>query len=313
MRYRKMLNSALKLSEISLGCASYWGKKQFSEKKAIEVVHHALDAGINYYDTGHSYSGGYAEIRLGKALRSKTLISQDLSDQIIISSKVGTKLGHFGRTYKDFSATWIKQSCEQSLRQLQVEHLPVFFLHGPNPEDFNETTYGVLDELKQAGKIGLIGVNSFDDAIIEQAVNCGQFQCVMLDYNLLTPHRKTTIDYLMNHGMDVIIAGALAGGIYDRRFKQFNGLKSIWYWLRALKNNKALLQQAKQFDFLNDQKSASAVQLALAYVLNNPNFSSALIGTTSVTHLNELLATDVNQLSEELINKINAIQKTSWF
>ncbi|VAW45192.1 hypothetical protein MNBD_GAMMA02-391 [hydrothermal vent metagenome] len=309
MQYRNLLNSKLKLSEIGLGCASYWGKKHFSEKKAIDVVHHAIDSGVNYFDTGHSYSGGHAEIRLGKALRSKALqCKATQSQELIISSKVGTRVGTMGRVYKDFSAAWIKQSCDQSLRQLQVDHLPIFFLHGPNPEDFNEDVYQALNELKQAGKIGLFGVNAFDDNIIELAVESEQFQAVMLDYNIFTAQRSQTLESLHQRGVDVMVAGAIAGGLYDRRFKQFKGLKSIWYWLRALKNNKALMQQAKRFDFLNDQPSATAIQLALAYVLNNQQFCSALVGTTSVAHLDEILQTDINQLNAELISQITTIQ-----
>ncbi len=303
MKYRKLYNSTLKLSEIGLGCASYWGKKHFSEQKAIDVVHCAIDGGINYFDTGHSYSGGYAEIRLGKALRGKVC-----SNQLIISSKVGTRLGHFGRLYKDFSAPWIKRCCEQSLRQLQTEHLPIFFLHGPNPQDFNDEVYQVLDELKQSGKVGLLGVNSFDDDIIDLAVKSSQFQTLMVDYNILTPHRLKTLDLLDNNGVNVMVAGAIAGGLYDRRFKKIKGMKSIWYWLRALKNNKTLMRKAQQFDFLNNQSSATAIQLALAYVLSNQQFCSALIGTTSVVHLEEILQTDISHLSAELLSQIESAQ-----
>ncbi len=303
MKYRKLFNSHLKLSEIGIGCASYWGQKHYSEKNAIDVVHHAVDQGVNFFDTGHSYSGGYAEIRLGKALRGK------LSDQqLIISSKVGTRIANFGRLYKDFSGAWIKQSCEQSLRQLNTDHLPLYFLHGPNPEDFNDEVYQVLEELKQAGKVGMVGVNAFDDGIIELAVHSGQFQCIMLDFNILTPQRIQTIEALSQQGMNVVVAGAIAGGLYDHRFKQFKGMKSIWYWLRAIKNNKALMQQAKAFAFLNHQSSATAVQLALAYVLQNKLISSALIGTTSVAHLDELLQTDVKQLNADLLSQIESAQ-----
>ena len=68
MKRRSLQNAEFQVSEIGLGCASYWGNKRFSEKQAVAVVHAALAHGINYFDTGHSYSGGYAEARLGRAL-----------------------------------------------------------------------------------------------------------------------------------------------------------------------------------------------------------------------------------------------------
>ncbi len=304
MRYRSLLNSDLKLSEIGLGCASYWGKKSFLESAAISVVHRAIDGGVNYFDTGHSYSGGHAEIRLGKALKSKTILNNSNAQQLIVSSKVGTRIGNYGRLIKDFTPAWIKQSCEQSLQQLQLEQLPIFFLHGPNPEDFSEEVFTILYELRQAGKIGLLGVNSFNDEIIQMAVDSKQFQCVMLDYNILSQHRANSLSELHENGLDVMVAGAIAGGLYDRRFKQFKGMKSVWYWLRAFKNNRALMNKARSFNFLNEQESASAIQLALAYVLQNQQFASALVGTTSVEHLDELLNTTHIDISPQLMSKI---------
>jgi len=299
MIYRQLINGQLSLSELGMGCASYWGNRLFSTRQAHKVVHRAIDGGINYFDTGHSYSGGLAEQRLGQALKGR-------HEGLNISSKAGTRNGHFGRLYKDFSPEWIRQSCESSLRHLKVDHLPLFFLHGPNPEDFNDSTYQVLDELRQAGKIRLAGVNTFNDHIIQLTAECQQFQCVMLDYNILTQQRATTMAALHTAGMDVLVAGALAGGLYDRRFKQFKGIKSLWYWLRAWKNNRSLWQQAQQFDFLNGHDEYTATQLALAFALGNPHFASALIGTTSIAHLDELLAAVELELPESLLTRIQA-------
>ncbi len=301
MKYRQLQNSDLKLSEIGLGCASYWGQKYFSERQAIKVVHHAIEQGITYLDTGHSYSGGHAEKRLGKALQQVAD-----KDNLVVSSKVGTRVGTMGRLHKDFSPQWIKQSCEQSLQRLQIDHLPMLFLHGPNPEDFNDETYRVLTDLQQTGKVGMVGVNSFNDDIIKTAADSQQFQCIMLDYSILLQHRKDTMHDLKQQKIDVLVAGAIAGGLYDRRFKKFRGLKSVWYWLRAYKNNRSLLQQAKRYYFLNDQETGSAVQLALAFVLHSADFCSALVGTTSVTHLDELIGASKIQPEEQLMALIAA-------
>lgn len=299
MKYRSLRNADLDLSEIGLGCASFWGKKHFSELQAIEVVHQAVDLGINYFDTGHSYSGGYAEIRLGKALENHD------KTRLIISSKAGTKVGNFGRLYKDFSPTWLRESCEQSLKQLKLEQLPIFFLHGPNPEDFNDDVFLLLEKLQSEGKVGFCGVNSFDDHIIDLTVQSEQFQCVMLDYNLFVPHRRKTIEYVKSKGLDVIAAGGLGGGFIQNDFKRVTSFKQLWYWLRAMKNHRGKLLKAKDFDFLNHQKTGSAVQMTLAYTLKVETISSTLVGTTSTHHLTELAqATDLT-LSDRLLEQIN--------
>ncbi|TDR22529.1 aldo/keto reductase [Marinicella litoralis] len=301
MKYKSLINATFRLSEIGLGCASYWGKKQFSEKQAHAVVHQAIASGINYFDTGHSYSEGNAERRLGRALANQA--TRDL----IISSKVGTRVGRLGKLYKDFSANWIKQSCELSLQQLQVDHLPLFFLHGPNPENFNHETYQTLDQLKAAGKIGMVGVNTFDDHIIDLSVASEQFECLMLDYNIFTQHRLATIKHLTGKKMDVIVAGGLGGGLFQQGFNRVTNMKKLWYWLRAFKNNRQQMIKAKEFGFLNQQQQASAIQIALAYVLQAKEISSTLVGTTSHLHLRELVQASDLTLSPKLIEKIQAL------
>jgi aryl-alcohol dehydrogenase-like predicted oxidoreductase len=307
MNQRPLINLDQQISEIGLGCASYWGNKRFSERQAVAVVHAALAHGINYFDTGHSYSGGYAEARLGRALAS----SQVSVDGLLISSKAGTRVGNHGRLYKDFSPAWLRASCEQSLRDLGLEQLPLFFLHGPNPQDFNDAVFSTLESLKTAGKIGLVGVNAFDDHILRLTADSGQFQCLMPDFNILRPDRIGQLATWREQGLDVLVAGALAGGLYDRRFRQFRGLKSIWYWLRAWKNNRTQLKQAKDLACLNDHPDRSATQLALAYVLAQPHFSSALLGTTSVAHLEELALVRAGDLDGEWSERIAGIQ-ANW-
>jgi aryl-alcohol dehydrogenase-like predicted oxidoreductase len=298
VKYHQLINADFKLSEIGLGCASYWGKKRFSEKQAVSVVHRAIASGINYLDTGHSYSGDNAEIRLGKALASHS------TDEIIVSSKAGSRLGHFGKLYKDFTPEWLERSCEKSLQRLGLERLPIFFLHGPNPQDFNDEVYATLERLQAAGKIGLSGVNTFDDHIIDLAVKSKQFQCVMLDYNLFAQYRVNTIRQLTEHGMDVMVAGGLGGGFYQKGFSRITSLKKMWYWLRALKNHRAKLSSAKSFDFLNNQNIGSAIQIALAFVLREPTIKSCLIGTTSIKHLDELVKATELELPAQLLKQI---------
>ncbi len=301
MEYRSLQNADFEISEIGLGCASFWGKKSFSEKQAFEVFAKAVDSGINYFDTGHSYSGGHAETRLGKALQL-----QHGGNDFIVSSKAGTRMARWGRLYNDFSPAWIRQSCETSLYLLQREHLPIFFLHGPNPEDFTDELLLTLEQMQQAGMIGLVGVNAFADHILELCLQLPQIQCVMLDFNVYKPHRKTMIKRLKAAGKDVFVAGALAGAIYDQRFWRFQGRKSLWYWLRAWKNNPHLKAMKNAMQCLNQIPGVSATQAALAYVLNNADFSTALVGSTQSNHLEELMAAAKIELGGDLIKQIES-------
>ena len=301
MQFRKLQNSDLELSEIGLGCASYWGKKSFSEKQALNVFAAAIDSGINYFDTGYSYSGGYAEVRLGQALQHH----QSHTD-LIISSKAGTRIGRWGRLYNDFSPAWVRQSCEHSLNRLKRDHLPVFFLHGPNPEDFTDELFLTLEKMQQAGMIGMVGVNAFADHILELCLKHPQVQCVMLDFNIYKTKRKSLIRELKAAGKDVFVAGALAGAIYDQRFWRFQGRKSVWYWLRAWKNNPQLKAMKKAMQCLNQVSGLSATQVALAYVLKQTDLSAALVGSTQAKHISDLVKASQTELDENLIKTIES-------
>ncbi len=194
-----------------------------------------------------------------------------------------------------------------SLKQLQLEHLPIFLLHGPNPEDFNAETYLALERLKAAGKIGMVGVNTFDDHIIGLSAASQQFECLMLDYNIFTQHRLATIKKLTQQNINVMVAGGLGGALFQSGFNRITSFKKLRYWLRAVKNNRHQKNKAKDFDFLNHQEMASAIQLALAYVLKTQEICSTLVGTTSVAHLLELIeATEIN-LPDGLTEQIEAL------
>ncbi|KAA3641058.1 MAG: aldo/keto reductase [Proteobacteria bacterium] len=304
MNYRQLVQ--YRVSEVGLGCASYWGKKYFSERQAAQVVHRALDQGINYLDTGASYSGGHAEHRLGRILKQ---ISNNKS--LVVSSKVGTEVGHFGRLRKDFSWQNIRYSCERSLARLGVEQLSILFLHGPNVEDFNEDTYQALADLKQAGKVSLVGVNSFNPHIIQLTRDSGQFDVLMTDFNVFKPQQIKTLSNTRELGMAVIVAGALGGALYSRPWRHNLSIKNLWYGLRAFKNNRAQLNQAEHFDFLNKHPKYQATQLALAYVLQNKSLSSALVGSTSPQHIQQLAATCGVMLSREYLIKIQQAQQNA--
>ncbi|HEY9218116.1 MAG TPA: aldo/keto reductase, partial [Phenylobacterium sp.] len=91
MRYRSLGRTGLTVSEIGLGCASWWGMKAFSEAEAHRLVHAAIDGGVTFFDTGASYSHGEAEPRLGRALARRS------KDQLVIASKAGTYHAGGGR------------------------------------------------------------------------------------------------------------------------------------------------------------------------------------------------------------------------
>lgn len=302
MKLRPLGSTGILVSEIGLGCASYWGKEIFSESRAIRIVRRASDAGVCYFDTGHSYSDGNAEPRLGKALREMG----GRRHELCISSKAGTRFDSRRKLVKDFSPAWIRQSCHESLRRLGLERLPVLFLHGPRIADLSDELMGTLANLKSQGTIGAIGINTFDAPVLDHVERGGGFDVVMLDYNILRQDHEPLIGRLQAQGVGVIAGAALGNALFSNRVFRVRGVRDLWYLARALKNFREGIRRGRMFRFLERTPGATGAQAALAYVLGNSGVAAAVFGTTDEKHLVENLAASGIALPAEVLGRIRA-------
>jgi len=299
MLYRRLGRTGLRVSEIGLGCASFWGKKIFSEADAIRLVHAAAEHGVTFFDTGSSYCGGNAEPRLGRALAGLKN-----KHDLVIATKAGTRLGAWGKLYKDWSPVSVRWSVEESLRRLRLDAIPLLQLHGPQIADLTGDLFGTLDRLKEEGKIQHLGVNSFDIDVIERVMTLPDFEAVMIDYNILRPERGAIIKQLAARGCGVLAGMALAGGLYSRPLYGNGGIRDLWYAARAWKNHRADIAHSRHFQFLNDEKGWTAGEIALAWVLADPDVSCAVFGTTRLPHLVAILKTSGRTLDADILARI---------
>ena len=301
MRYRPLGKTGLIVSEIGLGCASWWGQKAFDERQAVKLVHAALDHGVTFFDTGAAYSGGEAEPRLGRALKGRNL------DRVVVATKAGTR--HDGRrVIRDFSLEGIEASVERSLRNLGLETLPLLQLHGPAAAELDDKMLAMLGGLKRRGLVQALGVNSFDPALIEHVVGLPIFDVVMVDYNVLRPERAPLIARAAGQGKGVLAGMALAMGHANRQVLRLRAPRDVWYALRAMKNHRADVARGARFGFLSQIPDMTAAQAALAYVLSDPNVSCAVVGTTRMAHLIENLDASGMTLSREVLDQIARAQ-----
>lgn len=301
MQHRPLGTTGLIVSEIGLGCASWWGQKAFDERQALALVHAALDHGVTFFDTGAAYSGGEAEPRLGRALKGRNL------DGVVVATKAGTF--HDGRRVaRDFSPAAIEASVERSLRNLGLDALPLLQLHGPAVAELDDEMLAMLEGLKRRGLVRALGVNSFDPGLIDHVIGLPVFDVVMVDYNVLRPERAALIAKAAGRGKGVLAGMALAMGHANRRVLRLRAPRDVWYALRALKNHRADVVRGVRFGFLGEVPGMTASQAALAYVLANPNVSCAVVGTTRMSHLMENLAASGMSLPGEVIDQIKQAQ-----
>ena len=299
MLYRRLGRTNLHISEIGLGCASFWGKKIFSETDAVRLVHAAVDSGVSFFDTGSSYSGGNAELRLGRALAGLKN-----KNDLTVATKAGTRLGPRGRPYRDWAPASVRQSVEDSLRHLQLDTITLLQLHGPEIAHLTGDLLDALVRMKQEGKIRHLGVNSFDMTVVEHVMTLPVFETVMIDYNILRPERFAIIEQLAAKDFGILAGMALAGGLYGRPLYGHLRLRDLWYAARAWKNHRADIARSRNFQFLNEQTGWTAGAIALAWVLVNPHVSCAVFGTTRLPHLLDLTKVSGRKLDGELLIRI---------
>jgi aryl-alcohol dehydrogenase-like predicted oxidoreductase len=304
MRLRPLGKTGFSVSEIGLGCASWWGQKAFDETAAVRLVHAALDRGVRFFDTGASYSSGEAEPRLGRALKGRKL------DGVVIASKAGTRFDG-RRVVRDIAPASVVASAERTLRNLGLETLPLLQLHGPAVAELQGDLLEALLGLKRRGLVQALGVNSFDPAVIAHVAAMPEFDVVMVDYNVLRPERAPLIAQAAGAGKGVLAGMALAMGHVGGQAWKLRAPRDVWYALRALKNHRADITRGARFAFLNDLPEISGPQAALAYVLANPGVSCAVIGTTRMAHLLENLEASGRSLSAEVMARIERAQQSA--
>jgi aryl-alcohol dehydrogenase-like predicted oxidoreductase len=293
MLYRPLGSTGLTVSEIGFGCASWWGRKAFSETQALRLVHAAVDRGVTFFDPGAAYSGGEAEPRLGRALK--------------VATKAGTRF-ETGRTVREMTPQAIEAGAVRSLRRLGLEALPLLQLHGPSAEELTDEFAERLQGLKTRGLVRALGLNSFDPGVIARALALPAFDVVMVDYNILRPERAPLVARAAAAGKGVLAGMALAMGHTGLQTLKLRAPRDLWYALRALKNHRADIARGARFGFLNRLPDMTGAQAALAYVLADANVSCAVVGTTRMAHLIDNIAASGLELPPDVAARIAAAQ-----
>ncbi len=295
---RPLGNTGIELTELGFGCASIWGKRFISDEEAMALFERAYESGIRYFDTGYSY--GLAEERIGKILRESKIVKRK---DLIISSKFGTKLDA-GKYIHDWTPEWMRESVKTSLKRMGIDYLDMLMCHGPQIADMTDEFLDAMRSLKEEGLTRAIGINTFDTDVIEYVRDTKCFDFVMLDYNIMRQDREELIAQLHDVGIGVIAGAALAESLYSNRVFRIRKLKDIWYLARAFVNHRDKLAQKNNFKFMNKVEGVTSTQLALKYVLDNPAVTTAVFGTTTMSHLIENVGAVKIIIPDDIKNKI---------
>jgi aryl-alcohol dehydrogenase-like predicted oxidoreductase len=314
MDYRTLGRTGTKVSPLCLGAMMFGGWGNADHDDSIRIIHRALDAGINFIDTADVYSRGESEEIVGKALEGGR------RDHVVLATKVHGKMGDDPNEFGN-SRRWIRMEVENSLRRLRTDWIDLYQIHRPELDTDIDETLGVLTDLVREGKVRYIGSSTFPASQIVEAQWVARergrerFICEQPPYSLLA--RGIEADVLptcLRHGMGVIPWSPLAGGWLSGRYRKDGDLPQSRRaqmiprrYDMSIPANQRKLDAADALAQLADDAGISLIHLALAFVINHPAVTAAIIGPRTMEHLEgQLGATDV-VLTAELLDEVDAI------
>ena len=295
MDYRNLGHSGLKVSEISLGSwTTYGGSVGHADASAI--VRRAFELGINLFDTADVYVRGAAERALGEAIA-------DLPrEQIVIATKCMGRVweGPLGR---GLSRKHIFDACDQSLQRLGVDYIDLYQFHAPDPETPIEESLRAFDDLVCEGKVRYVGFSNFDrepklaDQVAALQGKMGYMSMISSQprYNLLDRHVEDGhVAYCKKHGIGMIVYSPLAQGVLTNKYgggQIPSGSRATGDFKHFLESEKAMTPEniaaAERLGAWAAARGLEAAPVALAWVMQRPGVTSAIIGATSVQQLEQ--------------------------
>ena len=315
MRYNRCGRSGIKLPAISLGLWHNFGGVDILEN-CRAMLRRAFDLGITHFDLANNYGPPYgsAEATFGQIFRKDFA---PYRDELIISSKAGWDM--WPGPYGDFgSRKYLVASLDQSLARMGLEYVDIFYHHRPDPETPLEETMGALDYIVRSGRALYAGISMYPADLTHQAVKILRQMgtpCLIHQPNYSLFDRWVEgglLDVLSKEGIGCIVFSPLDQGVLTNRY-----LKGIPKDSRAAKPDTFLdrqditkdkLTKVRLLNEIAQKRSQSMAQMALAWVLRQPTVTSALIGASRVSQVEDSVAT-LSRLdfSEEELSAIEKI------
>ena len=318
MEYRNLGRSGLKVSRLCLGTMMFgaWGNQDHDE--SVRIIHRAIDEGINFLDTANVYSAGESEEIVGKAIK-------DRRGSVVVATKVFGKMGD-GPNDWGLSRKHIQEQCEASLRRLGTDVIDLYQIHRPDPTTPWEETLSALTDLVRQGKVRYIGCSTnhyAGDDLFQKKLESWQiveslwiserhgyerFISLQPPYSILrrvmeAEHFPMTRQF----GIGNIVWSPLEGGWLTGKYRrgQVNPKDTTRAekWVGDMDNPKfqRRLDVVEELVPMAEAKGIPLAQLANAWVLQNDDVTSAIIGPRTIEQLEDSLASaDVEFTGEEL-------------
>jgi aryl-alcohol dehydrogenase-like predicted oxidoreductase len=274
----------LEVSIVGIGCNNFGRRLDRAGTEA--VVHAAMEAGINFFDTADIYGYGVSEEYLSKALGSRR-------DEAIIATKFGAEMaGDPSRS--GASPRWIERAVEDSLRRLDTDRIDLYQLHRPDENTPIEDTLDALDRLISVGKVRQIGCSNYSETEIEEALatshkrGLARFVSVQNEYSLL--HREPehgVTDACLRNGLALLpyfpLASGMLTGKYSRGEEAPAGSRLAGMSASRAERfaNERNFEHVEQLETFAKERGHTILELAISWLVAQPAVASVIAGATS--------------------------------
>jgi aryl-alcohol dehydrogenase-like predicted oxidoreductase len=312
MRYRKLGNTGLIVSELALGTMQFGGKMNMGnlgQEDTTRMVKAALDWGINFIDTADVYSLGESETLVGNALKS-------VRDEIVLATKfrlpMSENFNHSGATRVN-----IMREIEDSLRRLQTDYIDLYQVHGWDSNTPLEETLRTLDDLVRQGKVRYIGLSNFMSwqaataVMLQERLGLEKYVTAQMYYSLVGRGLEYEFQsFAEYHNIGILVWSPLAGGFLTGKYTRASPSPAGTRFAEA----GAFVPFDKEMGYrvvealkeVAARHNASPARVALAWVLGRPAVSSVIIAARKIEQLQDNIRAGDLRLSDDDVRLLDA-------
>ena len=314
MQYRRSGRSGIQLPAVSLGLwHNFGGIDNFENARAM--LRRAFDLGITHFDLANNYGPPYgsAEETFGQILKKDFLSHRD---ELIISTKAGWDM--WPGPYGDLgSRKYLLASLDQSLKRMGLEYVDIFYHHRPDPDTPLEESMGALDTAVRSGRALYVGISAYSAKQTTEALKILRAlgtPCLIHQpkYSMFVRDPEQGLfDVLEKEGVGSIVFSPLAQGLLSDRY--LDGIPGDSraardFFLKKKDVGEAALARIRELNEIARQRGQTLAEMAVAWVLRDARVTSALVGTSKVSQVDDNVAALKNlKFSDEELRKIDGV------
>src|SRR5580658_5460099 len=315
MQYVKLGDTGLDVSPICIGCMSFGDPSRghpswsLDEEASRAVIRHAVEAGINFFDTANMYSTGSSEEMLGRALKDFAN-----RDAVVIATKVMAPMRN-GPNAAGLSRKAIMTEVDHSLRRLGVDYIDLYQIHRRDQKTPWEETLEALHDLVKAGKVRYLGASSmmaweFSKALhLQKANGWARFAAMQDNYSLLArEEEREMLPLCADEGVQTIVYSPLARGRLARPWGETTA-RSEADPAAARQNQATIVSDQNIIEAVGAiaaERGVSRAQIALAWLRRNRVVAAAIVGALKTRHIDDAIAALSITLTDDEVARLEA-------